>query len=254
VSARSTGRRPQPPAGPDRQHPETRRRRPRWAILGGGVLIATSPVAVAAGQLVVGFGALALGGALLLLPPRQVAPPGHGRRLAVGRALGAADRVAASACRAVVRAGGSALRRMERLAANEGRATVAAAGRAVAAGAGAAWRFLLIVAAMLAHVTWLVARWAHERGGPTLASMWRASAAACRRAARELGALVRATSHRVATVAVAASRSDALRPLRPRAPRPRSRGSSGPGRRARAPRPDSRTRADRSRRSPPSSP
>jgi hypothetical protein len=218
------------------------------------VLVAVSPVAVAAGQLVVGFAALALGGALLLLPPRQVAQPGHRRRLAPGAVLGAAGAVAAGAYRSAVRAGASALRRMRRLAANEGRATASAAARASAAGAAAVWRLLLIVAALLAHVTWLAARWADERGVPALAQMVRALAVAGRRAAHELSTLLRATSHRVGTAAAAASRSDALRPLRSGAPRPRSRGSSGLARRPRAPRPGSRTRADRSRRSPPSSP
>jgi hypothetical protein len=253
VSPRSTER-SQSPAPPVRGHPETRLRRPRSAILGGGVLVAASPVAVAAGQLVVGFAALAVGGVLLLLPPRQVGRHDHRRRLGVGAAFGAAGAVAAGACRAVVHAGGSALKGTERLAANEGRAAAAAAGRAIAAGAVAAWRFLLVVVAMLAHVTRLAARWAHERGGPALARAWKEFAAAGRRAAHELSALARATSHRVATAAVAASRSDALRPLRSGAPRPRSRGSAGLGRRARGPRPGSRTRADRSRRSPPSSP
>src|SRR5262245_41572604 len=52
-------------------------RRRRSALVGGGVLVAASPAAVAAGLFVPGFAALGLGALLLLLPPRVPGERGH---------------------------------------------------------------------------------------------------------------------------------------------------------------------------------
>src|SRR5262245_40987445 len=72
-------------------------RRRRSAVLGGGVLVAASPVAVGAGLFVPGFAALGVGALLLLLPPsthrershRSLLPFVRTPAAALGRAIAA---------------------------------------------------------------------------------------------------------------------------------------------------------------------
>jgi hypothetical protein len=237
---------------PDCVAARTRPRRRRSAVLGGGVLVAAAPVAVAAGVLVPGFVALAVGGLLLLLPPRLRAP--HQPRW---ERVGGALRVSAAWIgRASVRgseAGAHAVALAGSRSWSATRLRAPKIWRRLVRGVERGWVLVVIAVAWLVRAGGRGARvlWAQMR--PALAGASRATLVAGRRGVYGLRALGQSASRRGAAAVDAAARSETLRSLRPGAPRPRGPGFSARGRRARELRPDSRTRRDRSRRSPPSS-
>ena len=248
-------------------------RRRRSAILGGGALIAISPVAVGVGLFVPGFAALGLGALLLLLPPRH--EQGHRSRLRVIRtAAVAGGRGMVWLARGTAHVGARTFRVVERFVAGKGRAGAVRIAREAVAGAAAVGRAttaagsrgsswvqsvaprvlagLVAAARSLAHEARSASVFARARTGPTLRRAWTAALAGSMRVGHELVALARSVWERLSTLVDAGSGPHELGAPPPRPPQPRSRRSAKPMTRAAAPHPGSRIRSG-SRRSPPSS-
>ena len=236
-------------------------------FVGGGVLIAVSPVAVAVGLFVPGFAALGLGALLLLLPPRVRRERSHRSPLRVVRTLAAAGgRGVIALARGSADVGAGTFRAVENFAANEGRDGVVRIGRASAHGAavvgGAAsaggsrgwaavqvvalrvWRGLVAATRSLAREarSTMIRAWVRSR--PMLRRAWAACLAGSRRAVHELAALARSASERLSALIDSRFGPRQVGSLPPRAPRPPPRrGSAEPVRRTPALRPRSRTKA-----------
>jgi UPF0716 family protein affecting phage T7 exclusion len=256
-------------------HGDRPARRRRSALVGGGVLVAASPVAVAAGLLVPGFAALGLGALLLLLPPvRRERRHRSPLRVVVGTPAAAGGSGVVSLARGSVRVGARTFKAVEHFAANEGRDSAVRIGRASADGAAAVgraasvggsrgwstvqlaalgvWRGLVAATRSLAREARSTSISAWERGGPLLRRAWAACLAGSQRAVHELAALARSASEQLSALIDSRSVPRQLRSMPPRAPRrPPGRGSAEPARRTPAVRLGSRTRSGRSRRSPP---
>ena len=252
-------------------------RRRRSALVGGGVLVAASPVAVAAGLLVPGFAALGLGALLLLLPPRVRRNRKHRSLLRVVRSPAAAvGRGVVVLGRGSARVGARIFKAVDDFAANEGRDGVvrigrasagaaAAVGRATSVGASRGWsaaqlvalrvgRGLVVATRSLGREARSTSIRAWERCRPMLRRAWAACLAGSRRAVHELAALARSASERLSALIDSRSGARQIGSLPPRAPRrPPARAAPEPVRRSPALRPGSRTRSGRSRGSPPSS-
>jgi hypothetical protein len=249
-------------------------RRRRFALVGGGVLVAASPVAVAAGLLVPGFAALGLGALLLLLPPVQRARRHRSPLRVVSTPAAAGGRGVVALASGSVRVGARTFKAVEHFAANEGRDGAVRIGRASADGAAAVgraasvggsrgwsavelvalgiWRGFSAATLSLAREARSTSIRASERGGPLLRGAWAACLAGSRRAVYELAALARSASEQLSALIDSRSGPRQLGSLPPRAPRrPPARGSTEPARRTPAVRPGSRTRSGRRRRSPP---
>lgn len=248
---------------PDVERPARRR---RSAILGGGVLVAASPVAVGAGLFVPGFAALGLGALLLLLPPRERT---HRSPLRFIRTPVAAGwRGVAALARGTAHVGARTFSSVELFAAGKGRDGAARIGRVTVAAATAVyrsasaagsrgwsamqvvaprvWSGLVEAARSLARVvrSASVRMWVSIR--PTLRRAWAACLAGCVRTAHGLAALARSASERLSVLVDSRSGGRQLRSLPPRAPRPPTRGTAGRVRRAPALL-DSRIRSGRNR-------
>ena len=252
-------------------------RRRRSALVGGGVLVAVSPVAVAVGLFVPGFAALGLGALLLLLPPKVLRESSHRSPLpAVRRPLAAGGRGVFALARGSADVGARTFSAVASFAANEGRNGAVRIGRVTAHGAAAVggaafarasrgWSAAQVVALRIGRglvaATRLLAREARstairawERSRPMLRRAGAACLAGSRRAVHELTAFARSASERLSALIDFRFGQRQVGSLPPRAPRPPPRRRSAePVRRTPALRPVPRTRAGVSRRSPPSS-
>jgi hypothetical protein len=249
-------------------------RRRRAAILGGGALIAVSPVAVAGGLFLPGFAALGLGALLLLLPPRVELEHGPRPRLRVIRTSAAAGRRGMVwLARGTAHVGARTFRAVEHFAASKGRDGAGRVGREAVGGAvtvgraataavsrGSSWvqavaprvlGGLVAAARSLAREARSAAVFARVRIGPMLRRACTAGLAGSARAGHEIAALARSVSEPLSALVDARSGPRELRAPLPPPPR-RARGSAKPVKRTPAPHPGSRPRSG-SRRPPPSS-
>ena len=206
-----------PPRGAD---PPPRRR--RSALLGGGVLVASSPVTVGAGLFVPGFIALGLGAVLLLLPPPAQRERKHRAPFRVlGRPAATAGRAAVALARGTAHTGTRTFRAVERFAATSGRDGALWIGRATFAGAGArgrtastagshgwwavrtgtppAWRGLVARARWLARQARSASIRAWVRSRPVRRRAWAACLDALARAKREVAALSHSASEQLSS-------------------------------------------------------
>jgi len=195
-------------------------RRSRPALLGGGALVAFSPVAVGGGLFVLGFGALGLGALLLLLPPRarrEHEPRAPLRLVRTPAAVG--GRAALAMTRGSARTGARTFRAVEHFAANDGRdgavrlgaaasegaallgRTASAAGArswtAVEAGLPRAWHGLVAIARTIAGEARSASIWLWARTQPLLRRAWLACRAGLRALAEQVAVLARSASERL---------------------------------------------------------
>jgi hypothetical protein len=191
-------------------------RRRRTALLAGGLLVASSPVAVGAGLFVPGFAALGLGALLLLLPPVEARDR---RRRRPWRLLRKPAAASGRAAFAVARFGARAARAAGHWGATSGREGAVTAGIAAFHGARAfarttsaalsrgwtgvrlaappVWRALASTAGSLAHEARAASVRAWVRLRPVLRRARAASTAALTRATRTFAELAHSASARL---------------------------------------------------------
>jgi hypothetical protein len=204
-------------------------RRRRSALVGGGVLVASSPVTVGAGLFVPGFAALGLGALLLLLPPRVQGERRRRAPLRLVRAPAAAGgRATLALARGSARTGARTFWSVEHFAVNDGRDSAvrlgaaasegaAVVGRtacsaasrgwaAVLVGAPRAWHGLVVLMRTVARAARSASIWLWVRMQPLARRAWLICRAGAAALGEQLAALGRSASERLSAYVDSRSR------------------------------------------------